>query len=258
MAMGTVMRTVTGTAMLETNLPSVLMLVALLGFRHGFDADHIAVIDGMTRARQLRLGAPPSVQRSYWATRWVGAQFAMGHSLVILAVALLMAGHSAALPAWLDGLGLVVSTAFLLAIANVNMAHALRAPKLGATAAPAGRVSSTLLRLTGGQLHPAWVGMAFAMSFDAFGQAAFFASRGHAFSSTAVVVLMASVFGAGMLLADAASGALFNGFAQRSDALVQRASRWSSGFIASIALLTAAAGNIIRQWIHFIGAISRC
>ena len=242
MAMGTVMRTVTGTAMLETNLPSVLMLVALLGFRHGFDADHIAVIDGMTRARQLRLGAPPSVQRSYWATRWVGAQFAMGHSLVILAVALLMAGHSAALPAWLDGLGLVVSTAFLLAIANVNMAHALRAPKLGATAAPAGRVSSTLLRLTGGQLHPAWVGMAFAMSFDAFGQAAFFASRGHAFSSTAVVVLMASVLGAGMLLADAASGALFNGFAQRSDALVQRASRWSSGFIASIALLTAAAG----------------
>ena len=53
---------------------------------------------------------------------------------------------------------------------------------------------------------------------------------------------MASVFGAGMLLADAANGALLNWFAQRSDALVQRASRWSSGFIASIALLTAAAG----------------
>ena len=231
-----------GTAMHESNLLSVLMLVALIGFRHGFDADHIAVIDGMTRARQLRLGAQRGALHRYWATRWVGAQFAMGHSLVILLVSLLMVGQSTALPTWLDGMGLAVSTVFLLAIAGVNMAHALRVPKGSLTLAPTGALSAALLRLTGGQLHPAWVGMAFAISFDAFGQAAFFASRGHAFSSTAVVVLLAGVFGAGMLLADAANGALLSGFAQRSDALVQRASRWSSGFIASIALLTAAAG----------------
>ena len=231
-----------GTAMLESNLLSVLMLVALLGFRHGFDADHIAVIDGMTRARQLRRGAQRGALHRYWATRWVGAQFAMGHSLVILLVSLLMVGQSTALPTWLDGLGLVVSTVFLLAIAGANMAHALRVPKGSLTLAPTGALSAALLRLTGGQLHPAWVGMAFAISFDAFGQAAFFASRGHAFSSTAVVVLLAGVFGAGMLLADATNGALLSGFAQRSDTLVQRASRWSSCFIACVALLTAAAG----------------
>ena len=45
-----------------------LALAALLGFRHGFDADHIAVVDGMTRARQLH--------RSYWSSRAVGLQFA--------------------------------------------------------------------------------------------------------------------------------------------------------------------------------------
>ena len=31
---------------------ATLGLAALLGFRHGFDADHIAVVDGKTRSRQ--------------------------------------------------------------------------------------------------------------------------------------------------------------------------------------------------------------
>ena len=47
-------------------LLSSLALVGMLGFRHGFDADHIAVVDGMTRARQLH--------KSYWTSRLVGAQ----------------------------------------------------------------------------------------------------------------------------------------------------------------------------------------
>jgi high-affinity nickel permease len=56
-------------------LPS-LLLVVMMGFRHGFDADHIAVVDGMTRARQLH--------QSYWSSRLVGLQFAAGHSAMIL------------------------------------------------------------------------------------------------------------------------------------------------------------------------------
>ena len=54
---------------LGPTLLSSLALVAMLGFRHGFDADHIAVVDGMTRARQLH--------KSYWTSRLVGAQFAV-------------------------------------------------------------------------------------------------------------------------------------------------------------------------------------
>ena len=34
------------------NLAPSLALVGMLGFRHGFDADHIAAVDGMTRALQ--------------------------------------------------------------------------------------------------------------------------------------------------------------------------------------------------------------
>ena len=216
---------------LGASLMSSVALVGLLGFRHGFDADHIAVVDGMTRARQLH--------HSYWTSRLVGLQFALGHSGVILLASLLLYGQSAVLPHWLDGLGMVISTLFLLVIAASNLAHALRPS--GAAPPPAGPLTVLLLRLTGRQLHPVLVGMAFAMSFDALAQAAFFASRGSEFSGLPAVVLLAAAFGLGMMVADASNGALLNWFASRSDRLARQASRFSSAFIAAIALATAAA-----------------
>ena len=223
-----------------TGLVSSLALVGLLGFRHGFDADHIAVVDGMTRARQLH--------RSYWSARRVGLQFALGHSATILVASLLLFVQSAALPAWLDGLGLVISTVFLLVIAASNFGHAM-SPATDAVR-PLGPLSAALMRVTRGRgdhLHPALVGMAFAMSFDSLAQAAFFAARGSEFSGMAAVALMALVFGTGMCIADAANGALLAWFANRSDRLARHASRLSSAFIALIALLTAAAGLLRQQ-----------
>ena len=224
------------TESLNAGLASSLLLVGLLGFRHGFDADHIAVVDGMTRMRQLQ---------GFWTSRLVGAQFALGHSAVILCTSLLLHGQSASLPSWLDGLGMVISTCFLLAIAASNLAHALRAPT-GAPR-PLGPFASLVMGLTGRQLHPALVGMAFAFSFDSMAQAAFFASRGSQFTGMSAVALLAGAFGFGMLVADAANGALLNWFATRSDRLARHASRFSSGFIALIALATVTAG-LLREF----------
>lgn len=221
---------------LHASLASSLLLVGMLGFRHGFDADHIAVVDGMTRARQLQ---------GFWTSRLVGAQFALGHSAVILLASLLLHGQSAALPHWLDGLGMVISTCFLLAIAASNLAHAVRAPS--GQPRPLGPFAAMLMRVSGNQLHPALVGMAFAFSFDAMAQAAFFASRGSQFSGISAVVLLAAAFGFGMLVADAANGALLNWFASRSDRLARHASRFSSGFIALVALATVSAG-LLREF----------
>jgi nickel/cobalt transporter (NiCoT) family protein len=221
---------------LGATLATSLLLVSMLGFRHGFDADHIAVVDGMTRARQLQ---------GFWSSRLVGAQFALGHSSMILAASLLLHGQSASLPHWLDGLGMAISTCFLLAIAASNFAHAVRPPS--DTPRPLGPVAAAMLRVTGGQLHPALVGMAFALSFDSMAQAAFFASRGSQFTGMSAVVLLAAAFGLGMMAADAANGALLNWFASRSDSLARHASRFSSGFIAVIALVTASAG-LLREF----------
>ena len=221
----------TSSLALGESLIASLALVGMLGFRHGFDADHIAVVDGMTRARQLH--------HSYWTSRLVGLQFAFGHSATILIASLLLVGQSAALPSWLEGLGLMISIGFLLVIAATNLNHALR--KASPVERPLGPLAAALMRLTGRNLHPALVGVAFAMSFDSMAQAAFFASRGSASDGVTVVVLLACAFGLGMMLADAANGALLNWFASRSDQLARQASRFSSGFIAVLALLTASA-----------------
>ena len=56
-----------------------LLAVALtLGLRHGFDADHLAAIDGMTRFN--------AVQRPRLARR-TGMWFSLGHGAVVMAVA---------------------------------------------------------------------------------------------------------------------------------------------------------------------------
>ena len=222
-----------------TGLASTLLLAALLGFRHGFDADHIAVVDGMTRSRQL--------QGSYWRARSVGLQFALGHSAAMLVAALLLFGQSVALPAWLDGLGLAISTALLLFIAVSNGVHAFKAPSHQAR--PVGPLAAALNRLSGGQLHPVLVGVAFALSLDAMAQAAYFAARGGSHSGVGAVALMALAFGVGMVVADAGNGFLLSWCAQRSDRLARHASRISSGFIAVLALLAAGA-SWAREWQH--------
>ena len=217
---------------------AALGLAGLLGFRHGFDADHIAVVDGMTRSRQLH--------HNYWTARLVGLQFAAGHSATILVAALLMFGQGAALPSWLDGLGVAISVALLLVIAVCNLAHAL-APATGSVR-PMSPMAALLFRITGRELHPALVGVAFAFSLDSLAQAAFFASHGGSASHSAshsggiaAVALLAATFGAGMMLADAGNGLLLAWFAQRSDRLARQASRFSSAFIAVVALGTVAA-----------------
>jgi high-affinity nickel-transport protein len=56
-----------------------LVLIFLLGLRHGLDPDHIVVIDNLTfRAIDERPG---------WA-RWIGTLFAIGHSLSVAIVAI--------------------------------------------------------------------------------------------------------------------------------------------------------------------------
>jgi hypothetical protein len=61
---------------------------------------------------------------------------------------------------------------------------------------------------------------------------------------------MALVFGLGMIVADATNGALLAWFTGQSDRLAHRASRFSSAFIAAVALLTVVAG-LLRQ--HDVG-----
>src|SRR4051812_12845552 len=89
----------------------------VLGMRHAFDADHIAAIDDTTRLMMHRGRRPVGV----------GFFFAMGHSTVVLVIALIVALAAGAAGTGIDAFrqigGLVsqiVAMLFLLLVAVLN------------------------------------------------------------------------------------------------------------------------------------------
>lgn len=93
-------------------------LAYVLGMRHAFDADHIAAIDDTTRVMLLRGRRPIGV----------GFFFAMGHSTVVVALALLvalaagqLAGSSMESARSVGGtIAVVVAMSFLVLVASLN------------------------------------------------------------------------------------------------------------------------------------------
>ncbi|HET7399636.1 MAG TPA: HoxN/HupN/NixA family nickel/cobalt transporter [Intrasporangium sp.] len=93
-------------------------LAYVLGMRHAFDADHIAAIDDTTRVMLLRGRRPVGV----------GFFFAMGHSTVVVVLALVVAAAAGSLSqAGVDSLrsiggavAVVVAMLFLLVVASLN------------------------------------------------------------------------------------------------------------------------------------------
>jgi high-affinity nickel-transport protein len=94
------------------------LLAYSFGLRHAVDADHIAAIDNVTR-KLMQDGKRP-VDVGFW--------FSIGHSLVVVLAALVIAVTSAELRSHFDSLkdvgrivGTSVSTLFLFAIAAMNI-----------------------------------------------------------------------------------------------------------------------------------------
>jgi nickel/cobalt transporter (NiCoT) family protein len=94
------------------------LLAYSFGLRHAFDADHIAAIDNVTRKLMQEGKRPISV----------GFFFSLGHSSVVVALAVGIAVTAAALQSHFDSLksvggviGTLVSSLFLFAIAAANV-----------------------------------------------------------------------------------------------------------------------------------------
>jgi nickel/cobalt transporter (NiCoT) family protein len=106
---------------------SGLLLMLVLGLRHGLDPDHIACIDGLTwRAMQHGRRHGP----------WVGTLFAVGHGLLVTMVAIVVSevGRAFDLPDAFAQLLQWAPTALLLLVAFLNLRQLLAS---SAQAAPA-------------------------------------------------------------------------------------------------------------------------
>jgi nickel/cobalt transporter (NiCoT) family protein len=222
------------------NLPSdwlsLLILTFVLGMKHGFDADHLATIDGLTR---FNVRVRPGM------ARYCGTLFSLGHGAVVMAIALgvsALAGHWE-VPAWFGMLGAVVSIAFLVALGSLNLAAVLRAgpDEMVQPVGLKGRLLGSLRQVS----HPALValvGALFALSFDTLSQAAFFALSATQFGGWQHALLLAMLFMLGMLLTDGINGLWIARLIARADQVALVASRVMGLVVSGVSLLVAAFG----------------
>jgi len=199
------------------------------GLRHAVDADHIAAIDNVTRKLMQHGQRPVSV----------GFFFALGHSAVVLLVAVAVAATAATLESRVDawkGVGGVISTSvsalFLFFIAAMNLAilrgvwrafDKVRRGKpyddddldlLLTSRGPLSRLFRPLFRLVTKPLWMLPLGFLFGLGFDTATEVSLLgisASQAAQGLSIGVVLVFPVLFAAGMSLVDTTDGILMLG-----------------------------------------------
>ncbi|MBU1690236.1 MAG: nickel transporter [Gammaproteobacteria bacterium] len=223
------------------NLPNdwlaLLSLVFVLGLKHGFDPDHLATIDGLTRFN--------AANHKPRLSRWSGLLFSLGHGAVVMTVAVLVGliAKRWDIPAWADDLGAWISILFLLALGAVNLAAVFRA-------AP-----GQVIRLVGlkgrwlGKLnqtsHPAMIaliGALFALSFDTLSQTALFSLTASSMAGWLFSAALGMVFMLGMIATDGLNGLWVSRLINKADARAQIASRLMGMTVGGLSIMVGLFG----------------
>lgn len=215
---------------LPTTWSALCALAFVLGLRHGFDADHLATIDGLTR---YNAATNPAL------SRLCGALFSLGHGAVVGLVALaagsLSSGWQA--PTWLEFTGIGISIAFLFGLAFLNVRAVLVAAP-GAVVATAGLRSRLLGRIV--TVRSPWavaaVGALFAISFDTVSQAALFALAAGRFGGVPEALMVCGLFVLGMLVVDGINGLWIHRLIRKADRTAAIASRVMALAVAALSL----------------------
>jgi nickel/cobalt transporter (NiCoT) family protein len=212
----------------QTALLGIALLAYGLGLRHAVDADHIAAIDNVTRKLMNEGTRPVSV----------GLFFAMGHSAIVIIVALLVATATNRLSQFmgLREVGSIISTSvsalFLLVIAGMNLSifrsiyKSYRRARSGAAfrcedldtllnqRGLAARILRPLFALVTKSCHMFPLGLLFGLGFDTATEVAMFGVSASQIAKGAplqTVVVLPLLFAAGMSLIDTADGVLMLG-----------------------------------------------
>jgi high-affinity nickel-transport protein len=217
------------------DFPGLVLMVFLLGLRHGMDPDHLATIDGLARGARDRP----------WTARWSGCLFSLGHGAVVTLVAGVVAIslYPGGTPEWLERTGAWISVIVLVALGAANVAAVARTPS-DRVVRIAGLKSRWLGRfaVTG---HPAVVtaiGAAFALSFDTLSQAALFSLTGAHLGGWPFSVALGLVFTLGMITTDGVNGLWVARMVARADRRARVASRVMGLSIAFLGFAIAGLG----------------
>lgn len=188
----------------------LISMALLLGFRHGFDLDHLATIDSITR----------TVRDNRYLSKMAGLLFSLGHGIVVTSISLIIGSGvlQARIPLWLNDFGNWISILFLFAFGMLTLWNVLRNSSKPTTSSSVAIFVSHLFKNK--KYKPVLivlVGAIFAFSFDTFSQVTLFSISASALSGWAFSGMLGVVFMLGMLTSDGINGLLVSSLLQQAD-----------------------------------------
>ena len=210
---------------------SLILIVFVLGLRHGLDADHLACIDGLTRYNG-RLNSP--------IARWVGLLFSFGHGLVVTIIAAILGifMKSFTIPDLVNALVTWISIVSLFAIGTLNIFNLLRTKSSTEedfqVRGIKGKFLPKMLKETTNPLFVILIGGLFALAAETVSQTSMWAiAAGN--TASYMPVLLGIIFMAGMMITDTFDSIVAFRLIKDSNRLGQSASRIMGWVIVALA-----------------------
>ena len=226
---------------------SGLVLMFVLGLRHGLDPDHIACIDGLTWR---------AISHEHPHAHWIGTLFALGHGMLVTAIAVGVSKltHTVSVP---DAVVLVfgwIPTALLLLVGTLNLRLLMQRD---ASYVPTGwklRLIPKRLRNHSSPWAVVVIGVLFATVFDTATQASAWGYvASHKGGGLLAAFLAGMVFTAGMVITDTLDGRLICRIGRRTDgAAAGRRFRRGLGWLIVAISYGVAAYNVAKAWLPSI------
>lgn len=210
---------------------SLILLVFVLGLRHGLDADHLACIDGLTRYN-WRMNSKIS--------RWVGTLFSFGHGLVVASVAITLGVFfkGFTFPDYFDTLVTWISVSSLFMIGTLNIINLLRTKSSTNNnfqlSGIKGKFLPRIVKETTNPFLVILIGGLFAMAADTVSQTSMWAiAAGN--SGSYMPYILGIIFMIGMMLTDTIDSLVAFRMINQSGKLGQSASRLMGWIIVALA-----------------------
>lgn len=215
----------------SSNSGWLLFSMALtLGIRHGFDLDHLATIDSVTR----------TVSNHRYLSKIVGFLFSLGHGMVVIVISLIIGSGimQSHIPGWLDRVGNWISILFLFIFGLLNIWNVVQHPsKQVVPTSIKNYLSKKIIQQKFNAIYIVLIGALFALSFDTFSQIALFSLSASALAGCLFSLLLGVIFMFGMMTSDGLNGLFVSTLIQRADRMSIIISRLTGLLIALFSLI---------------------
>lgn len=187
----------------------LIAIVLIMGLRHGFDLDHLATIDAITR----------TVRNDTKTAKFTGFLFSLGHGLIVTLLSIIVGAGVIhfTLSQHIEIFGNIISITFLIMFGLINFYTSLAITKKCSQMS----IKKIIFNYINGKHYkPIFifcVGALFAISFDTFSQITLFALSASVKGGCFFSLLIGILFMIGMMIADGFNGLVISNVIYRAD-----------------------------------------